>query len=62
MRLVLAGADDAEVLDRRATALQERIRGIKLRVDVAALPTLLQLPRQEWSWRQIGQSDAQGGR
>ncbi|MFE5543595.1 replication-relaxation family protein [Streptomyces sp. NPDC056534] len=64
VRLVLAGADDAEVLDRRATALQERIRGIKLRVDVAALPTLLQLPRQEWSWRQIGQSDdqAQGGR
>ncbi len=59
VRLVLAGSNDAEALDRRARALQQRINGIKLRVDVAALPRLLKQPSSEWTWRQIGQSDEQ---
>ncbi|MGW0999195.1 replication-relaxation family protein [Streptomyces sp. NPDC002523] len=59
VRLVLAGSDDIAALDRRATALEKRIQGIKLRVEVAALPSLLQRPSNEWTWRQIGQSDEQ---
>ncbi|MFE3788033.1 hypothetical protein [Streptomyces goshikiensis] len=37
--------------------LQQRIRGIRLRVDVAALPRLLRQLSSEWTWRQIGQSE-----
>ncbi|MBZ3918147.1 replication-relaxation family protein [Streptomyces acidiscabies] len=59
VRLVLAGTEDVEALDRRATALERRIRGIGLRVDVAALPRLLQTPSPEWTWRPIGLSDEQ---
>lgn len=59
VRLVLAGTEDCDALDRRAKLLQQRIRGIRLRVDVAALPRLQRQPYKEWRWREIGQSDAQ---
>ncbi|MFD5574840.1 replication-relaxation family protein [Streptomyces cadmiisoli] len=59
VRLVLAGTDDCDALDQRARALQQRIRGIRPRVDVAALPRLQRQPSTEWTWRPIGQSDEQ---
>ncbi|MFI1798999.1 replication-relaxation family protein [Streptomyces sp. NPDC020379] len=58
VRLVLAGADP-ELLEKRITALEKRVRGIKLRVDVAVLPELLKHGPAEWKWRAIGQSDEQ---
>ncbi|MFJ4721977.1 hypothetical protein [Streptomyces luteogriseus] len=54
-----AGTDDCDALDQRARALQQRIRGIRIRVDVAALPQLQRQPSTEWTWRPIGQSDEQ---
>ncbi|MET9347688.1 replication-relaxation family protein [Streptomyces termitum] len=57
VRLVLGGSTDADALDRRATALQRRIHGIALRVDVAVLPRLLGRPSAKWTWRPIGQSE-----
>ncbi|MCS0606011.1 replication-relaxation family protein [Streptomyces sp. LP11] len=59
VRLVLAGTEDVAALDRRTTALERRIKGIRLRVDVAALPRLQQQPSNEWIWRPIGQNDQQ---
>lgn len=59
VRLVLAGTDDCDALDRRAKLLQQRIRGIRLRVDVAALPRLQHQPYKEWTWRAIGQREDQ---
>ncbi|MFJ7416606.1 replication-relaxation family protein [Streptomyces sp. NPDC098077] len=59
VRLVLAGTGDLDALDRRAASLERRVRGIGLRVEVAALPRLMQTPSTEWTWRQIGLSDDQ---
>ncbi|GGZ82972.1 replication-relaxation family protein [Streptomyces rubiginosohelvolus] len=59
VRLVLAGTGDLDALDRRAASLERRVRGIGLRVEVAALPRLVQTPSTEWTWQRIGLSDEQ---
>lgn len=59
VRVVLGGREDIDALDRRAAALEQRIHGIRLRVDVAALPRLMQTPSNKWTWQPIGLTDEQ---
>ncbi|WP_327286609.1 hypothetical protein [Streptomyces sp. NBC_01205] len=56
VRLVLANGDE-EALNRRAERLEQRIRGIGIRIDYAPLPMLQRLPASAWTWRPIGRSE-----
>lgn len=58
VRLVLDNGDE-EALNRRATPLERRIRGIGIRIDYAPLPMLQRLPYDRWEWRAIGCPDDQ---
>ncbi|MGW7460973.1 replication-relaxation family protein [Streptomyces sp. NPDC054797] len=56
VRLVLANGDE-EALNRRAERLEQRIRGIGIRIDYAPLPMLQRLPFGAWTWQPIGRRD-----